>query len=249
MTQIPGRSQGSLNFAAGSPGSRDQLSSTWIVRITRGPEVYVLNRDAGGELGHIWLHKDGPCHAKFKTGPSAKTAIYEWTLPEPLPGSDVRRLADVVIPHRGLAPISQVPPDPDTVLIPPPEEGQQLHVSLFLEPGPVDQASWPGQTAMSTGYVGRATLYAHDRAVMNFTAVTSYWPESDLVVCTSMAHHSAVPTVERPEALRVVVFQYGEDKGLGVPSLIEMPVGHLSGALTGRRDLRGSDAIGNLGCL
>jgi hypothetical protein len=109
-----------LKFAAGTSEPREQLSSTWIVRVS-GAEIYVLNRDAGGEHAHVSMHKDGRCHAKFTTAPGVLERVYTWTLPAPLPGTNVRRLADVVIPHRGLLPsVAHVAPDDDTVLGTPP---------------------------------------------------------------------------------------------------------------------------------
>jgi hypothetical protein len=193
---------------------------------------WISSTGRGRRAGDISLHKDGRCHARFTTRPGAKEKIHNWTLPEPLPGSNVRRLADVVIPHRGLVrPAAHVAPDPDTVVLQPPEEGQQLMVSIFSEPGIVDQASWPGKTAMGTGYVGRVTLYTDEHgALMNFTAVTWYRPESDVAVRMSTARLSAAPGVELPKAVRMVMFECGEANGLGVPSLVEMPIGHLAGA-------------------
>jgi hypothetical protein len=192
--------------------------------------VYILNRDAGGQLGHISLHKDGRCHAKFATGPKAVEKVHDWTLPDPLPGTNIRRLADVVIPHLGLVlPVAHVAADPDTVLISPPEAGQQLRVILFLEPGPVDYTAWPGKAAMGSGYVGRAVIYSDELGdLLNFTAVTTYEPESEFAEQISKARLSAPPGVALPEAPRVVVLLRIDADGAEVPGLMEMPLGHLA---------------------
>lgn len=64
-----GLTQAMVKFAAGNDATREQMSSTWRVRVTRGGEVYVFNWEAGGQLSHISVHKDGRCHYKVADGP------------------------------------------------------------------------------------------------------------------------------------------------------------------------------------
>ena len=75
------------------------MSSTCCARFTRGAELYLFNREAGGNRAHISFHKDGRCH--YKVDEPGGRKIAEWELPEPLEETGMRRLATVQIPHRG----------------------------------------------------------------------------------------------------------------------------------------------------
>lgn len=120
---VTGLTQGVIKFGAGDDQRREQVSSTWYVRVTRGMEIYVLNREAGGNRAHISFHKDGCCHYKVED-PTAKFGdrkVAEWELPPPIEETGMLRLATVVIPHRGLVvPENFEGVDPETVLIPQP---------------------------------------------------------------------------------------------------------------------------------
>ena len=121
----------------GRPGPRTGLEH-WYVRFTRGTELYVLNREAGGNRAHISFHKDGRCHYKVEDPAGLGRVIAQWELPEPMEATGMRRLATVVIPHRGLVvPDRFRGPEDDTVLIPPPAETQNLEVDILVEPGQV----------------------------------------------------------------------------------------------------------------
>ena len=174
---ITGLTQGILKFAAGDDAARRQVSSTWYIRFTRGTELYVLNREAGGNRAHISFHKDGRCHYKVEDPAGRGRVIAEWELPAPIEASGMRRLATVVIPHRGLVvPSGFTGPECDTVLIPPPAVDQCLEVDVLLEPGPVPKDAWPGQTSeQRTALVGRFSLYheSPDDGFLHFTVVSS----------------------------------------------------------------------------
>jgi len=236
MVSVPD-GQVSFKFAAGVTSSRSQQSSTWLVRVTRGPEVFVTNRDAGGRLdiGHVSFHRDGRCHAKFRTVPGSTSRaglkkVREWQVPSPLPGTQLVRLLDIHIPHRGLvSPAALVRADKDTVLVPPPNPGDQLAVVLFLEPGTADQTTWPGKRAMGTTLVARATLFSQlDEPVLSVTAVANYSPESRTAIQVSEATVTTREGLPHPPDLRALLFGTEDLDGVTVPILTEMPVGHMA---------------------
>lgn len=229
--------QVSFKFAAGLTSPRTQQSSTWLVRVTRGPEIFVTNRDAGGRLdiGHISFHKDGRCHAKFRTpaGSTARTGLkktHEWALPDPLPGTNVVRLLDIHIPHRGLVPPANLLGyGEDTILIPPPKPGEQLAVVLFLEPGTADHSHWPGQNSMATMLVARGTLFTQqDDPVLSITAVANYGAESQTAIRLSEARVTGPKGVASLKGLRALAFATEDLDGVTVPIVTEMPMGHMS---------------------
>jgi hypothetical protein len=222
--------QAVLKFAAGDDQTREQMSSTWFVRVTRGIELFVLNREAGGNRAHISVHQDGRCHYKIG-GPSGRGQKHtEWDLQEPMDATGVRRLATVAIPHRGLhLPDNFAGTDPETVLIPPPPEGCQLEVDILVEPGNAPDDQWPGQTALNAALVGRFTLYtgSPDEGLLHFTVVSTVRPESAAARLMSEATITVVDGAEPPVSPRSVIFELVEVDNQKLPVLTEMPVGHL----------------------
>jgi hypothetical protein len=221
--------QAVLKFAAGDDAARIQLSSTWYMRATRRPELFLLNREAGGERAHISFHRDGRCHYKVLDPATGRgNPIAQWELPTPLEPTGMRRLATVRIPHRGLVlPDGFADPEPDTVLIPPPCEGEAIEVDILLEPGEVPQRAWPGQGAdPPTTLVGRFSLYGEaqtpQEGLLHFTAVYTVRPEGEVPV-----HLSTLP-VDRLAGgqVRAVHFDDVTVDGQRLPVLTEMPVGH-----------------------
>jgi len=234
---VTGLTQGVLKFAAGDDKRREQVSSTWYVRLTRGMEIYVLNREAGGNRAHISFHKDGRCHYKVED-PRAKPGgrkIAEWELPAPIEETGMLRLATVVIPHRGLVvPENFAGVDPETVLIPPPSPDQQLEVDILLEPGAAPRGAWPGQTAgQGTLYVGRFSLHKtdpvdhpDDHGLLHCTVVSTPRPEGQSVKALSTARIEVADGSTRPVDPRTVLFEMVEFEGQKLPVLTEMPLGH-----------------------
>jgi hypothetical protein len=143
----------------------------------------------------------------------------------------MRRLATVVIPHRGLVvPDRFRGPEDDTVLIPPPAETQSLEVDILVEPGQVPKDAWPGQTSdQRTRLVGRFSLYndSPDQASLHFTVVSTVRPESEAVRMLSTMSIQAPEGSNPPVSPRVVMFQQVEVDGQQLPVLTEMPVGHM----------------------
>lgn len=232
---VVGVTQATLKFAAGDDRARRLMSSTWYVRATRGGELFLLNREAGGNRAHISFHKDGRCHYKVEDTGGPGRVLAEWELPEPLEPTGMRRLATVVIPHRGLVvPQGFTGPEADTVLIPPPGEGQCLEVDVLLEPGPAPKRAWPGQTANPpTALVGRFSLYqgaSPEEGLLHFTLVSTVRPEGDAARALSTASITVPEGVEPPIDPRVVLFEDVTVDGQRLPVLTEMPVGHMRGA-------------------
>ncbi len=229
---VTGLTRATLKFAAGDDVARQQVSSTWYVRFTRGPELYVLNREAGGNRAHISFHKDGRCHYKIDDPDGRGRVIAEWELPEPMEEGGMRRLATVVIPHRGLVvPEGFSGPEDGTVLIPPPAPDHCLEVDILLEPGSVPKTAWPGQTAeQRTALVGRFSLYneSPDEGLLNFTVVSSVRPEGATARMLSTMSISVAEGIAAPTAPRAVMFEQVEVDGQRLPVLTEMPVGHMT---------------------
>ncbi len=221
--------QATLKFAAGDDQRREQVSSTWYVRLTRGGELYVLNRDAGGNRAHISFHKDGRCHFKVEDPGGDGRKHAEWDLPQPMDDDGLLRLATVVIPHRGLVPpVGLVEPEPDTVLIPPPPFDHQIEVDILFEPGSVPDNEWPAQTSLGAKLVGRFTIYAEtvSNGLANFTAVSTIRPEGQ------PARALAEATINLPDnvaigQLRTVLFEQVQVDGQQLPVRTEMPLGHM----------------------
>jgi hypothetical protein len=224
--------QAALKFAAGDDRNRLQESSTWYARFTRGHELFVFNRDSGGNLAHISFHQDGKCHYKTVGSDGRRFKFAEWELPEPLEETGMRRLATVVIPHRGLVPPpGLVHPQPDTVLIPPPLTDQQLEIDILWEPGRVPAGAFPMQTAgLGTMFVGRFTLYDRtpEEGLAHFTLVATPRPEGSVARQLSTAEvRTTGSSLEMPEVPRAVHFEIVEVDGQKLPVLTEMPIGHL----------------------
>ena len=229
---VTGLTQGTLKFAAGNDHTREQVSSTWYVRYTRGAELYVFNREAGGNRAHVSFHKDGRCHYKVEdsSATGAGRVIAQWEIPDPIEETGMLRLATVVIPYRGLSlPDGFSGPEIDTVLIPPPVEGQQLEIDILVEPGQVPQNEWPGQTSeQRTALVGRATLYREpEEELMHFTAVSTVRPEGATAIALSTLSITFPDGVTPPTSPRVVLFEEAIVDGQHLPVLTEMPVGHM----------------------
>lgn len=229
---LSGQTQVTLKFAAGDDKSRVQLSSTWYVRMTRGLEVYILNRDAGGERAHVSLHQDGRVHYKVAdpTAKGGEKKLAVWDLPELEDRQKFFRLATVVIPHRGLVlPPSFSGTDPETVLIDPPAVDEQLEVDILIELGPVPKDAWPGKTAgQGTSYVGRISIYDEadeGNPFVHCTVVTTLCEEAAFVKGMS---RSRVQDQDGNllTGFRGVHFTMGEVDGRKLPILTEMPVGH-----------------------
>ena len=165
-----------LSFAAADK-SAIPISSTWTVRGTPRPEFFVMNRDVGGETAHASFHKDGRCHIKLKRGAGSAEKVKDWRLPRPMDGSVLRRMTDIVIPHSGLGPHPRtVATLPGLHLVDAPGHGQELVVTLFIEPpGALD--NWPGKRAMNSRLVGRFGWHLHDTLTGFLTAVACYFPE------------------------------------------------------------------------
>jgi hypothetical protein len=234
---VTGITQGTLKFAAGNDVTREQVSSTWYVRITRGMEIYILNFEAGGNRAHISFHKDGRCHYKVDdpAAKGGKRKVTEWELPEPMEPTGALRLATVVIPNLGLVlPDNFAGVDPETALIPPPAPGQQLDVDIILEPGPVPKGAWPGQTSeLQTMYVGRFSLYENDpvenpedEGFLHCTVVATFRDEGEEPRRLASTTVNVVDGATPPGDLRVVLFETVEVDGQQLPVLTEMPVGH-----------------------
>lgn len=154
----------------------------------------------------------------------------EWDVQQPLTGTDVRRLLTVTIPHRSLGlPPNFAGTDPETVLIPPPVEGQQLEVDVLVEPGPVPNSQWPGLQSLGTRLVGRVTLYREspDDGLLNFTLVWTVREEDEATRPIAEAEFRLPDGSPAPDTLRAVVFGTVEVDGQFLPVLTEMPVGHL----------------------
>lgn len=229
---ITGVGQVALRFAAGDDVNRIQQSSAWAARINRSAELYVFNYDSGGELAHISFHKDGRCHYKTRGSDGRLFKFAEWELPEPLEESGMLRLATVVIPHRGLVPTEgKESPHPETVLIPPPEAGQQLEIDILWEPGIVPTNAYPMQTAgLGTMFVGRFSPYEDvpDSGLAHFTLIATPRPEGVVAQQLSMAQVRVTdPSIEVPPVPRAVHFEIVEVDGQQLPVLTEMPIGHL----------------------
>ncbi|PKH40722.1 hypothetical protein SAMN05192575_105183 [Nocardioides alpinus] len=222
-----GLTQAVLKFAAGDDQTRRQESTTWYVRITRGGEVYILNRQAGGQLGHISVHKDGRCHYKVAVPDGAMHKHAEWDLQKPLDDTGLRRLATVAIPRASLG----VPPDfegaeEDTVLIPPPSEGDRIEVDILVEPGQVPVDQWPGQTSLGARLVGRFSLYSEspDDGFLHFTLVFTYRPDPLVGETRQISLSLPDGLTEPPPNLRVVWFELVEVDGQKLPVLLEAPL-------------------------
>jgi hypothetical protein len=211
--------------------TRDQVSSTWCLRATRVAELYLFNKEAGGNRAHISFHKDGRCHFKVEDPLGRGHVIAEWELPEPLEPTGMLRLASVLIPHRGLVvPEGFEAAEPDTVLIPPPVQGRCIQVDVLVEPGPVPKDAWPGQTSeLRTKLVGRFSLYSEspDEGLLHFTLVSSYQPEGDAPRALSRARVEIEGVRIVPTNLRTVLFDRLEVDGHHLPVLTEMPIGHM----------------------
>lgn len=232
-----GVTQGTIKFAAGNDVTREQLSSTWYVRITRGMEIYVLNREAGGNRAHISFHKDGRCHFKVED-PTAKGGdrkVTQWELPDPMEPTGALRLATVVIPNLGLVlPRNFDGTDPETALIPPPEVGKQLEVDIFVEPGAAPKGGWPGQTSeLASMYVGRFSLFEsdpeanpEDAGLLHCTVVATVRDEGEMPKKLATASVQPTEGSDPPGDLRVVLFETAHVDGQHLPVLTEMPIGH-----------------------
>lgn len=227
---VTGLTQGMLKFAAGNDATREQVSSTWCARFTRGAELYLFSRELGGNRAHISFHKDGRCHYKVEDPDAGGRKIAEWELPEPMEETGMRRLATIRIPHRGLVvPDGFSGPDDETVLIPPPPESHQLDVDILFEPGEVTQDVWPGQTGRGSLLVGRFSLYtdSSDIGFMHFTFVSTLRPEAKSVRLVSEASIAVAEGIDPPVRPRVVLFEGVTVDGQHLPVLTEMPVGHM----------------------
>ena len=222
--------QAMLKFAAGNDTTREQVSSTWCARFTRGAELYLFNRELGGNRAHISFHKDGRCHYKVDEPGAGGRKIAEWELPEPMEATGMRRLATVQIPHRALVvPDGFSVPDDETVLIPPPPESHQLDVDILFEPGEVPKYAWPGQTGQGSLLVGRFSLYhdSSDAGFMHFTVVSTLRPEAESVRALSQASVTVAEGMTPLVSPRVVLFEEAVVDGQHLPVLTEMPVGHM----------------------
>ena len=226
---VTGLGQGMLKFAAGDDATRERVSSTWCARFTRGAELYLFNKELGGNRAHISFHKDGRCHYKVDDPSRGGRKVAEWELPEPMKETGMRRLATVQIPHRGLVvPDGFSGPNDETVLIPPPSEGRQLDVDFLFEPGEVPKDAWPGQTGQGSLLVGRFSLYADspDEGYAHITVVSTLRPEADSARLLSEASITVGDGMARPESLHAVLFEEVVVDGQHLPVLTEMPVGH-----------------------
>jgi hypothetical protein len=240
---VTGLTSATFKFAAGRPEpERQQQSSTWLIRLTRGGEIYVTNRDAGGQLdlGHISFHADGRCHAKLRTvvGSTSKrglTAVATWDYPPPDEGTGFRRLLEIHISSRDLIPPEKlVRPDDDTILLPPPPPGWTMVVVLIAEPGTDDDESWPGRHDIGTDFVARSTLYSEtDGPVASATAV---WHGREVEDEFSVRMSEA--RVEQPEgsdlSLRTISFRLytRDDNGAQYAVMSEGPIGHMYSGTT-----------------
>jgi hypothetical protein len=225
---ITGLTQVVLKFAAGNDRTREQCSSTWLMRVTRGGEVFVLNREAGGQMAHISIHKDLRCHYKVSQGRGPLVKHSEWDVQRPIDGTGLRRLMTIVIPHKGLGvPANFLETDPETVLIPPPDEGQQIEVDILVEPGAVPADSWPGSESMGSALVGRVTLYQErpEDGLLNFTVVSTVREQGDTARLLSEARVDLPDGTPQPDSLRGLAFGTVEVDGQLLPVLTEMPVG------------------------
>jgi hypothetical protein len=226
------QTQVALKFAAGDDFTREQVSSTWIVRANRVGELFVVNQDLGGELAHISIHQDGRCHYKVAAS-AGRPAIkqQEWELPEPIDG-DLVRLLTVVIPHRGLKRSPRFKDVArDTVLIPPPPPMRAIEVDVLAEGGPVLEHDWPGSRAMGSKLVGRISFYTESpaEAFWHYTVVATDREEPAAARAWSEAEVTVPAGVAAPAHLRTLLFGIDEVDGRRLPTLMEMPVGHYRG--------------------
>jgi len=223
--------QAALKFAAGDDRTREQLSSTWYVRMTRGAEIYVFNKHAGGNRAHISFHKDGRCHLRIEDSGGVKVTHVVWELPEPIDDEGLLRLATVVIPHRGLVlPVGFVSPEDDAVLIPPPPKDHQLEIDILCEPGSVPFDAWPAPTGLDAKLVGRFTLHSEsrDKGLLNFTLVSTVRPEGQTARALSEASVALPDGAGASGTLGAVFFELVEVDDRQLPVLTEMPVGHMT---------------------
>jgi hypothetical protein len=98
----------SLRFVVGrvdaNIGERIQMSSTWLIRATVGPDLYILPLELGGDSAHISLHQDGSCHFKVVEPPDPSPKIIKtWDLPGVREGTQIARLVDIIVPSTALA--------------------------------------------------------------------------------------------------------------------------------------------------
>jgi hypothetical protein len=196
--------------------------------------MYVLNKEAGGNFAHISFHKDGTFHYKVAdpAGGRGGKVIAKWEMPKPMDDSGLIRLACIVIPHRALVlPGNFNGTEDDTVLLPPPAEGQAVEVDIFAEPGPVTKHQWPGQTGeQAARLVGRFSMYTDenpDEGFLHFTAVWTVRPEGTVPQHFAEASLTVPEGTDPPESPRVVIFQEVQVDGQHLPVLTEMPIGHM----------------------
>jgi hypothetical protein len=141
----------------------------------------------------------------------------------------MRRLATIVIPHRGLVPTPGFDePHPHTVLIPPPRPDEQIEIDVLWEPGQVAKGEYPMQAAgLGTMFVGRFSLYNDkpDHGLAHFTLVATPRPEGVVAKQLSTAVVRVTdPAAEMPEIPRAVHFEIVEVDGQQLPVLTEIPV-------------------------
>jgi hypothetical protein len=147
-----------VDFAeTGSPDLRfgirhgDRRSRCWRVRSGRRPELFI-EREGLEDFVHLSLHESGQWHMKV----TGQGKAVQWLRPDEVTPGFTRAVC--IVQPVSVAMGGTLLAHPEAVLLPLPTNAAPTHFEVFIEQPDANMASWPGQNAAQTVFVGRIPL-------------------------------------------------------------------------------------------